>query len=179
MGSYQAFGSWLADTGTSDVLGFVGFLVTVVGFIATLMNVRKSRHAAEAAREAADEVRRRISTFETVRVLASAVVHLRALQSDQRSGRLDGLPGKYSEIRGLLIGVRERAAGLSDQQRTSVQATISLLAKTEHDLDRALAAKGTWENMVRTNRLLSERTDELLKLSHELEHSALGASDGG
>ena len=142
------------------------------------MNVRRARQAAEAAREAADEVSRRISTFETVRVLAAAVVQLRAVQSDQRSGRLDGLPGKYGEIRGMLIGVRERASGLSEQQRTSMQATISLRAKTEHDLDRALEAKGTWENMARTNRLLSERTDELLKLSHELERSAVGANDG-
>lgn len=178
MSRYQAFASWLADSGTSDVLGLVGFLVTVVGFVATLINVRRSRKAAEAAREAAEEVRRRISTFETVRVLASAVAQMRAVQSDQRSGRLNGLPGKYGEIRGTLIGVRERAPGLSEQQRTSIQATISLLAKTEHDLDRILAAKETWVNMARINKLLSERTDELIKLSHELERSAIGASDG-
>lgn len=178
MGWYQAFGAWLAATGTSDILGLLGFVATIVGFVATLWNVRRSRQAAEAAREAAEDVRKRISTFETVRVLASAVAQLRAAQSDQRSGRLDGLPAKYGEIRGALIGVRERAPALSEEQRTMIQATISLLAKTEHELDRVLAAGKAWENMARTNRLLSERADELIKLSHELERSELGTING-
>lgn len=160
-------------------MGLVGFLVTVVGFIVTLWNVRRSRQAAEAAREAAEDVRRRISTFETVRVLASAVAQLRAVQSDQRFGRLDGLPGRYAEIRGALIGVRERAPALSEEQRTMIQAAISLLAKTEHELDRIVAAGKPWENMPRSNRLLSERADELVKLLHELEGSAIGAADVG
>jgi hypothetical protein len=111
-------------------------------------------------------------------VLASAVAQLRAAQSEQRSGRLDGLPGKYAEIRAALIGVRERTPALSEQQRTTVQATIALLAKAEYELDRALAAGGTWGNIARSNRILSERADELLALLHELERSATGAGDG-
>jgi hypothetical protein len=175
---YQALAAWLAASGTSDVLGFVGFVVTIVGFVATLWNVARSRRAAEAARDAADEVRRRISTFETVRVLASAVAQLRAVQTDQRSGRWDTLPGRYGEIRGALIGVRERTPTLSEDQRTVIQTAILVLARIEHELDRALAAGKAWENMARSNKILSEQADGLLTILHELERAAVGEHDG-
>lgn len=175
---YRLFGQWLADTGTSDVLGFLGFVATVVGFAATLWNVKRSRRAAEAARDAAEEVRRRISTFETVRVLASAVAQLRTVQTDQRSGRLNGLSAKYGEIRSSLIGVRERTPSLSERQRAELQATISLLAKLEYEVDRASAISKPLDNVARNTKLLSERADALLTMLHELERAATEGDHG-
>ena len=60
-----------------------------------------------------------------------------------------------------------------------IQATISLLSRMEHDIDMVLATGRVWENMPRSNRLLSERADELLTVLHELERSAVGVGKDG
>lgn len=169
---YSGLVSWLSATRINELFGFVGFFITILGFPVTLYGVYRSKKAAEAAKDAAEQTRDRIDTFYVIRVLSSAIAQIRALQSEQREGNYRNLPVRYNEIRALLIGVRERAMNLSDEQRTVIQSTISLLSRIEQEVERALAAGKPWGNVAKANGLLSERTDELLAPLHTLERTA-------
>ena len=67
-----------------DIASLVGLLVTFVGFLATIQNVKKAKLAAEEARQAAREAVSRIKSQMLISEIASCLGLVRNIDSGSR-----------------------------------------------------------------------------------------------
>ena len=58
--------SWIAENHVGDLASIAGVAISVIGFLATLWNVRRSKSAAERAELAASEARSAMRGYQTV-----------------------------------------------------------------------------------------------------------------
>lgn len=159
---------WLERYRTAEFTGIAGFLITLVGFGVTVLNVIRAREASEQARDAAERAREEVRRSQTTIALSQVVVRMEELKRFHREGMWQALPDRYSQLRRDLVSIRHRSPYLTASQATRLQEGIMLLAKLEERLDRQ-PAKTTPDGVARTNRLVSEQMANLLQLLHELE----------
>jgi hypothetical protein len=73
------FGSlkyWLADPTLNGGVGWIGLVLTVGGFVAAIIQIRKAKSAAEAAAVAVNAMTRKIFVRERLLELGSAISHI-------------------------------------------------------------------------------------------------------
>lgn len=173
--TWASFLDWITNNKIGDLAGIVGLAITIVGFIATLYNVSKSKKAATAAKEAAESTRDSFKRFETVVDFSSAISRLEEIKRLHREGAWGVLPDRYAELRKILIVARTMAVGLSENQKTIMQTAIQNLTGMEQRVERSLKA-GTIGNLVpdKFNSLLSRDTDGLIRLLAEIKIEQAG-----
>jgi ABC-type protease/lipase transport system fused ATPase/permease subunit len=107
---WAAFLIWVADYHVGDLASISGVLISVIGFILTVYNVRRSRKAAELARDAAQSAKNSIQTFETVVDLSTVIGLLEEIKRSHRNNQWALLPDRYAALRKTLISVRKKVA---------------------------------------------------------------------
>jgi hypothetical protein len=75
-----------------DFCGVAGFFVAVVGLLATWNEARKARTAAEAAAEAAEQVRDDLNRFDIIKTLSETAAGIEEVKTLQRYGVWELLP---------------------------------------------------------------------------------------
>ncbi|WP_425622379.1 hypothetical protein ACPS74_12650 [Methylocystis sp. SB2] len=112
-----AFLNWIAENHVGDLASIAGVLISVVGFVLTVYNVRRSRKAAEHARDAAQSVKNSIQTFETVFDLSRVIGLLEEVKRSHRNNEWALLPDRYAALRKTLINVKNHVTFLTLMQR--------------------------------------------------------------
>src|SRR4051794_27728609 len=107
---------WIAEYHVGDLASIAGVFITIVGFFVTLLNVWRSRSAAERAEMAANDARRMIRSYETVAEFSSAITLMEEIKRLHRSRQLEMLPDRYAALRKALIGVRRLAPSIRESQ---------------------------------------------------------------
>jgi hypothetical protein len=171
---WTAFLDILAEHRLGDLTGVIGLAVTIVGFAFTLVNVVRSREAAEKALIAAESARSDIRNFETVVDFAGAIALLEEIKRSHRQNEWALLPDRYAALRKTLIGIRKSRPDLSDQHATVVQGAIATLAQIERAVEKALPDVPP-NSHVKFNSLLSTNIDDLTGVLTELKFAETGA----
>lgn len=160
--------NWLKDNQIGDLTGVAGIIISVVGFIATLIGVAKSKNAATRAAEAAKSTRDSIRMIDAIVDFSATIASLEEIRRLQRQSAWSVLPERYSAIRKLLIAHRHAIGNLSDHQKERIQDAIANFRSIELRLDRA--PSGPSQSVaVRINKIVSEQIDELLLILSELK----------
>lgn len=168
-----AFLTWIAENRIGDLASIAGVLISVVGFVFTVYNVRRSRKAAELASEAAQSVKNSIQTFETVGDLSTVIGMLEEVKRSHRNNQWALLPDSYATLRKTLIKIR-KSRDLSDVHATVLQDAIANLSEMEKAVEKALPNVPK-DAHTRFNALLSENIDELAGVLAELKFADTGA----
>jgi len=142
-----------------DSTSILGFVITIVGFVYTGVNAVRSRKAAEQARQAAIAVRDTLVHFDAIGGLSSAIASMQELKTLQRNGVWSVLPDRYSDIRARLNAIRASHAPLTEDQRRTLQAAITALARHERSIDLALLRGATPPNPAKLNNIISGHID--------------------
>jgi hypothetical protein len=108
----------------SNEANWIGLGITVVGFALTLFSVRKSRNAAEAAREAADNTLKSIGKVDAIAALSFAIRTLSELPEMHRNGIWTLTPRQLREVRISLVSARSSASTMSAADRQIVHSAI-------------------------------------------------------
>lgn len=121
---------WLVNH-WGDLASALGFVVSVVGFSIALVQIRRSRKAAEAAEEAVTftrEVIARNLTIDDIARTSQRIQHLKELhwEGDWRRA-LD----RYYDLRITLSDISAQQPNLSTEQRTTIQGAIQYLQAVE------------------------------------------------
>ena len=88
----------------AGVASIVGVLVSIVGFIFTILQVGKVNTAARAAKEAAEDVRRNMIRLSTVTECSQALSIMDELRKLHRlDTTVQHLPERYSTLKRLLV----------------------------------------------------------------------------
>jgi hypothetical protein len=164
----------IVDNHVGDVAGVLALLISIVGFIATLWNVWRSRSAADRAAAAAEQTRRLIGRFQIVADLSAAVAIMEELRRLHRAGNLDILPDRYAALRKILINVRGTTSSLSDRHQAALQTALTTLRSIESQIERC-RTKGLSPDFVKINQLISRDVDDLHPILIELQRE--GESD--
>ncbi|MGE5270662.1 MAG: hypothetical protein ACM3JG_13425 [Thiohalocapsa sp.] len=148
---------WISKNHIGDLASIAGLVVSIIGFVATLVNVWRTRSAALRAEQAANEARRMIRGYETVADFSATIALMDEIKRLHRTGQLEMLPDRYAALRKALIGIRRLSPSLDDEQDKVLQGAITTLSTTEHAIERAIASASS-PDFVRLNRLFSARS---------------------
>jgi hypothetical protein len=164
----------MANNHIGDITGVLGIVISVGGFVITILQLIKSKRAAEAAREAATAARDSLGYVGTVADLSAGIAIMEEIKRFQRTGPHHPLPDRYAALRKILSAARagrRTASNLSEDQKVFIQTALVNLAKAEEAVERKLASGGTVD-FPKLNRILSRDVDQLQELLVHLQSLA-------
>lgn len=156
-----------------NITSIVGLFASVAGFVWALVQIYRSKNAAQQARDAADRAREDIFRSSAMLELAAALAAMQEIQRLQREGAWRVLLEKYSALRTNLISIRAGRPNLNEQHKSTIQGAIAQLRTIEDKVQRALVSDQT----PKIDKLNSIVADQLDKLSEVL--GALRSRDDG
>jgi hypothetical protein len=169
----------LADPKTAGVIGALGLILTVVGFVITIVQVRRSKTAAESAAEAVKTVRSQITHFDAAAECVSAIQILEEIERLHRMGPIQMLPERYNAARRALILMRTSKPEAVVAYMTPLQDAIVQLATLKDVSDRLIGQGALGVDTAKSNRITTKIIDNLTQLSGELRNEATKVSNHG
>ena len=159
----------------ADPASVLGFLVSLVGFLITIVIVLRSKSAAEKTGAAVAEVRQKLAlqtaVFDLNRVLAD-VDELKALH---RASAWEVLPPRYSSLRRQLAAFRGTYPDLTRKQKATIQGIISQFSEVESIVEKALATRQAPADPPSLNRIAAEQGDKLNDIVIAVQQAIGGA----
>jgi hypothetical protein len=151
---------WLTDYYIGDLASLPGVAISIVGFLVTVWNVRRSKSAAERAELAANDARRMIRGYEALSDFSAAIAIMEEIKRFHRIGQIDPLLDRYAALRKVPIEVRKMSPSVNQAMDQTIQSAITTLGTIESVVERSRAV-GALPNFVRLNQLLSREIDQL------------------
>ena len=151
---------WLIDYHVGDLASIAGVAISIIGFLVTFWNVRRSKSAAERAERAANDARRMIRDYETLSDFSAAIAIMEEIKRLHRIGQIEPLLDRYATLRKVLTEVRKMSPSVNPSMDQIIQSAITTLAAMEDQVERSRVT-GAIPDFVRLNRLLSREIDGL------------------
>ena len=154
---------WIADAvhAFADYASTLGIVVSIVGFAITIVNVVRSKNAAQKVATAISEVRQSLTLQVAVSDLSRIMSDVDDLKTFHRSGAWDALPPRYDSVRRQLLAVKMSYPNLSKSQRSTIQGIIGQFTSIGQVVEEALAARKAPDDIASLNNLVTEQGDKL------------------
>jgi hypothetical protein len=123
-----------SDFARGDWLGIIGIVVSMLGFIVSLYQIKKTTTAAQSALLASRDVQEKIKVSNSIVNLASLTRILNEIKSSIKSNDTSRLLYLVDDARNLLILAQKNATYLTDEEKSKVQKYLALLKNMELDL---------------------------------------------
>ena len=159
---------WLTDYHIGDLASIAGVAISIVGFVVTVWNVRRSKSAAERAEAAANDARRMIRGYETITDLSAAIAIMEEVKRLHRIGQIEPLLDRYAALRKTLTDVRKLSPSITQPMDQALQNAVTTLFAVEEIVESARAAKME-PDFVQLNQRLSRDIDELYNVFVDLK----------
>lgn len=159
----QIFDDWLLWTNASGWLGFVGIILTLVGFAITIANVVRSRNAAERAAVAANSAVGEVRKLKVITDLSGAISELDGIRRSVRDGQWRDVSDRLSYVRKLLIGVQIQYTTISNEDLEKIKNSVLVFSGVQKDIDKSFVGK-TRLSADRINRTLIDEIDSLVEI---------------
>jgi hypothetical protein len=163
---------FLTNSKLADATSIVGFGVTIVGFLVTIWNVRRSRAASVEARLAVTRVQATLARVDAVADVAAAVSTMEEIKRLQRELAWQVLPDRYAALRKHLITIKASFKKLSDRQKTTIQNAIQHFASIEDMLERTASEDMARKDVAKLNKIVSSQIDTLHEVLTQIRTSA-------
>ncbi len=140
-------------------------VVTIIGFVVTIINVIKSKNAATLAEETVRSVREDLRLYQTVNGFASALVTMDEIKRLHRQKEWVLLPDRYNNLRKSLISIRCENPILSENDQKEIQAAIMQFSGLEKLIDEYLSSEKKSEiDIPKINSRVSKQIDRIQEL---------------
>jgi|SRR5208283_1042089 len=159
----------IAEYHLGDIASVVGLFLTIGGFIITFWQIRKSKSAAEQAREAAEGVREQLLKMNAFQGLTAAI---RSFEDIRRLHRLKAwqvLPDRYTWLKQELILIKGRTPNLSETHKAQIQGAIQQVSIIEGKVEIALGGADEPE-VHRINSVISKQIDQLQQVVVDVQN---------
>jgi len=160
----------LGDAGS--IASLAGVVVSLVGLGFAILQIRKLRGETRAAREASEATRRAVGRELAGTELTRLNGRIQGLKEIHRGGdRLRALD-LYPEIVGMLLDIRRRHPGLSDDQRMNILQATTKISEMERSIE-TLEGEIPQETASQLNNALTDIQSTLLpELEDQLQETA-------
>lgn len=160
---------WLWLSTTADVVGLIGFVVTVASAL-------YARSAATQAREAARNAKLSMLRLDFVAQVAAVIRDIDDIGRMHREGTWPQLPSRYAAARRVLIEIRAcEGSSLAKADRTILQSAVTQFTWMEEQVESYIASQKLAEKTPATppdsaqlNRIISREADNLTRLLSRL-----------
>jgi hypothetical protein len=124
--------------GASLIISVLGLAGTLIGFWITLIQLKRTKTAADASSEAVGALKLRMAHYDTLTELSYAISATREARR-----HLDGQQWKYAldgleEIRVLLTRIMELSSEMLSEEKDNIKATISDLSLSSQSLSKQI-----------------------------------------
>lgn len=150
----------------SELLSFAkkhwGDVASVVGFAITIYTLLRTKRAAEAAREAAVQVRDRLTGVNTATDFATVLAIIEEIKRLHRVRAWEICLDRYAAVRRLLVSVQESSRNIRDEQRGVLAGAIEQFRIMERSVERARSKSAQDDlDIARLNKAASKILDDL------------------
>lgn len=155
----------IRDSGWADVADLAGLIITLIGFGLTLWGLRRARLAVERARES-------IQKFNVAANFSAAISGMEEIKRLHRQAAWPILPDRYSDLRRILISIKENFNNFSDEEKSVITSSIQQLTNMEAAVESALQNNKPPPQVTRLNRILSDHIGAAQELLERLRNSS-------
>jgi hypothetical protein len=142
----------------------------VFGIPVAVWSTLRSKRSADAARDAALEVRTKLAHFDVVAECSAAIAILEELKRLHRTAAWHVLPDRYSSLKRSLIMIRTASLNLTDEHRTNLQNAIGHVASFENAVERVLSNSASPPSVPKLNRVVSRQVTVMAQLLVEIRN---------
>lgn len=147
----------------ADASSILGLVITVVGFVFTLISVTKSKDAAKRAEKASKEAVGLIKIFDTVADVSSAVAIMDEIKRLHRHNAWSIILDRYSALRKIFVEIKENGNDFLPSEKETLERSILIVDSLERKVE-AIIGKGNKPDSTKLNKEISE---SLIKV-HEM-----------
>ncbi len=158
---------WFHDflsTHWGDLASVLGLGVSLVGFAVTIVVTWRSKRAAIQAKEAAEDVRGQIRSFDLVSELSQAIAVMDEIKRLHRSRSWGSVPDRCAVLKKLLIGIRSAPDRVTAEQKDILTASIQHFTTLEKKVDQAIERGQPISGIASMNLVVSNQIDTLTEL---------------
>lgn len=116
----------------------LGVILSLLGFLVVVLQLKKTRRAAEASKVAADRTLDAVSQIDTAFDLASLKERLKGLQSSIRASRFEIAYYEAQSLREGFHRLRNRKGFESEEGKVELQTMVTFLRKLQDQLERKI-----------------------------------------
>jgi hypothetical protein len=160
----QDFLKWLHEANVDAGASVLGVIISLIGFIVTIMQVVRSKTAAEKAAMAASEIRDKLTLQTVATDLSTLMVDIEEIKQAHRSGAWAIMPIKYSSVRQKLFAVKANCPSLTKTQKATIQGIIEQFKDIEEIVETAMADKRSPTDVAGLNKVASAQGDKLTEV---------------
>jgi hypothetical protein len=143
--------NWLRSNVTLDTI------LTLLGFLIAIIEIRRTKSAVMASKEATDRTIQLLSDRSTISDLATIIIVLRETQTALRGSRHEAALLRLQDLREKLYELRNREGFKSEERLTEIQGMVFSLRKLQDTLEQSLSTSSPSKVSVRrSNSLLSD-----------------------
>lgn len=147
-------------------------VLTVFGFLLTLIELRRTKNSVEASRKATKETITLLSERSTISDIAIALAGLKEIQTALRGSRFETTLIKIQELRERLYTLRNRAGFKSEERLIKIQEIILSLQKMQEAVENNLSKPENYKIPIpRFNNKLAEHATQLANWREELHYT--------
>jgi hypothetical protein len=156
------------------LVGNWGNFVTILGFIVTILTLLRTKTAAVAAQQAAEDTKAQLSRVNTLGEFSSAIAIMDEIKRLHRAGAWELVPDRYSVLRRLLASVQTLNPDLTIEQKTVLGSAIVQFRTMENKVEAARHARRLSDlNLARFNRVVAKQLDELDKVMLSIRQAGI------
>ncbi len=154
-------------------------ILTVIGFLITLIELRRTKNAVNASKKATEHTMQLLSDRSTISDIAVILVSLRETQTALRGGRYEAAVIRLQDVRDKLFGLRNRDGFKNDDRLQQIQEMIFALKKAQDSIEIYLSQpdKGKIQ-IARHNNQLAEFTSLLSGWNNEMQYTQRSTENG-
>jgi hypothetical protein len=154
----------------------ISSLVTVIGFVITIMQIYETRKTSDAAYFAAKEATSAIKNTIIISNLSARVKSIQEIQNDILNKRNDVAYLRTKDLIHTLIETRQLIFSKEHERNNGITEMIVQLGLLRQQLESAIYKKDDKINILKVNQKLSEFEMELSDLSAKMKFPMLGGN---
>ena len=151
-----------------------GDLASLAGLALTIWAVFKAKKAAEQARDAAQQVKERIASLDTLADVSAAIAIMDEIKRLQRLGAWQIVLDRYSILRRHLIRVEQLNPALTEIQRRQIARAIGQFRIIETKVEEVMSApENSPADAVAFNRIVSAQIDAIERIMTAIKQAGV------
>jgi hypothetical protein len=148
-----------------DIASVLGVAIGIGGFTFTILQVRKSRTAAEAARSAARATSRQLRRIDTLADVTRAYEYARRIMELHRASSWEPAVERCHDLKALLVRTHTLNLGIPPEYAQKLQYAITHVSSLAAALEKQIGNRTATPNVDRWNKLLGQIADDLQRLT--------------
>ncbi|HEY4416329.1 MAG TPA: hypothetical protein VGO57_11610 [Verrucomicrobiae bacterium] len=154
-----------------DTASVAGLFVSVIGFVLAIKGITTAKRAAQQAESAARQAKDRVLSQGTLAHFSSAVAVMEEIIRLQRKKDWENALDRHSELRRLLVELKDGGVGISPEQATIIQGTIEQFKTIEGQIEKTVSADKPEPNAARINGVVKDQIAKMQGIAISLKNN--------